>query len=1461
MYLIFDTETTGLPSNYNAPVTDTNNWPRVVQLAWQLHNNIGECIEAHNFIIRPDGFTIPYNAEQIHGISTERALKSGIPFSEVFDKFNQAVANSEFAVGHNIEFDIKVLLCEAFRYQLSSDLDKKTITDTKTDKSANFVAIPGGRAGKFKWPTLQELYKKVFNETFEEAHNASADVEATARVFLEMLRTGIYDHSDLHRKQDFLKDFIEKNTTPFQLIGLNVKPYEKEQSSNEEHKLDLTSTPTQNNKDLLKRLENVPFFHLRNHTQFSVLQSTTDLKQLISLAAKFNMPAIGICDIGNMMGAFHFVKGISGYNKEIQGKRKEAEATGSPFSNREIIPILGCELHLCKNHNDKQQKDNGFRIPFFAKNKNGYHNLARLSSAGYIEGFYYVPRIDRELLLKYKQDLIVTTGGLEGEVPRTILNIGEQQGEERLLWWKEQFGDDFYIEINRHHLPEENRLNQILLSFAKKHDIKIIASNNTYYLHKEDAVAHDILLCIKENEKQSTPIGNGRGYRFGFPNDEFWFKGQNEMKELFSDLPEAIENLSELLQKIETFPLEREVLLPRFEIPENFIHHEDETDGGKRGENAYLKHLAYEGAIKRYGTVTEEIKARLDFELETIERTGYPGYFLIVQDFCAAARNMGVSVGPGRGSAAGSAVAYCIGITNVDPIKYDLLFERFLNPERVSLPDIDIDFDDEGRGKVIEYVINKYGSSQVAQIITYGTMAAKSAVRDTGRVLELSLQETGIIANMIPDATLKEITGMKPEEVSKLFPPDRMQKGDINALLEITQDPGPKGQVLRTAAKIEGCLRNSGIHACGVIITPSDIREHIPVTLAKDSDMWVTQFDNSVVENAGLLKMDFLGLKTLTLIKDAVGIVKEKHGIEIDPDSIPLDDPKTYELFQRGETIGIFQYESAGMQKYLKQLKPTEFGDLIAMNALYRPGPLEYIPNFIARKHGTEPIVYDLPEMEEYLAETYGITVYQEQVMLLSQKLANFTKGMADSLRKGMGKKVKKVIDEMFPKFIEGGKENGHPEDVLRKIWQSWEAFASYAFNKSHSTCYAYVAFQTAYFKANYPAEYMASVLSNNMNDIKQVTFFMEECRRMGIKVLGPDINESNLKFTVNAQGEIRFSLGAIKGVGEAAVRSILEDRKNNGAFQSIFDMVKRIDQRTCNRKVLESLACAGALDRFSNYNRALYFAEEGNGIFLDKVIRYGQSSKASGNSAQVSIFDDTQDIAIPEPALPAVADWPTMFKLNKEREAVGLFLSGHPLDDFRQEMERFCNVTLAQISNPEDLVNKEIRTGGMITGVNNGMSRRNNAPYCFLTVEDYEGSYEFKFFNEQYLKWRHFFVENTFVYIEMKINKKQYKDNPPFYEYSYPVIEPLHTIREKKSKALQISLPLTLITEENVTALQDIMSAHSGPLKTNFRIYDIEEKIDISMPMKSGGLRPDDTLFEALEKLTEQGLIYKILT
>ena len=1451
MYLIFDTETTGLPKRWNAPVTDTDNWPRCIQIAWQLHDAMGNLLEHQDYLVAPDGFDVPFEAEQIHGISTALAQDQGLPLLEVLERFTKALEKCHFVVGQNVGFDLNIMGAEFHRAGVENLLTQKPVLDTCTEQTASMCEIPGGRGGKFKLPTLTELHQHLFGEPFGEAHNATADVEATSRCFLELLRLKHYPLDKLGAPADYYNQYVAANPELIGGIGLKHVNLKEASAALQAHAQPEISAPTkQDIKENLAQLEDTAFVHLHNHSQFSVLQSTMSVKDLVAQAAKQNMPAVALTDHANLMGAFHFVKEVKGHNTRIKQAHKEAEEAGTPKEGSIMTPIVGCEFFVCEDHTNKNVKDYGYQMVFLAKNKKGYHNLAKLSSIAYTKGFYYVPRIDKALVEQYKEDLIVLSGNMYGEVAAKILNTGETQAEEALLWWKDTFGPDFYVELMRHSQEDEDRVNQVLVPMAQKHGVSLVASNNTYYADQKDAEAHDILLCVKDGEKQATPIGRGRGYRYGLPNQEYYFKSAAEMKSLFSDLPEAIENTHKIAGQIEPFELAREVLLPAFEIPAEFKVAEDLEDGGKRGENAYLRHITYQGAEKRYGEITPEIEERLDFELDTIRNSGYPGYFLIVEDFIREARNMDVSVGPGRGSAAGSVVAYCLWITNIDPLKYDLLFERFLNPDRVSMPDIDIDFDDEGRGRVMDYVIKKYGSNQVAQIITYGTMAAKSSIRDTARVLDLPLNEADRIAKLLPNMSkLAKIFSYTEAELKKNFRAEDLDK--VNELLNIADGPDLEGQTLNMARTLEGSLRNTGIHACGVIITPGDITNYVPVATAKDSDLYVTQFDNSVVEDAGLLKMDFLGLKTLTLIKDTVKIVKAKHDIQLVPDDFPLDDAKTYELFQRGDTVGVFQYESVGMQKHLKDLKPTVFDDLIAMNALYRPGPMEYIPSFIGRKHGDEEITYDLPEMEEYLKETYGITVYQEQVMLLSQKLAGFSKGEADVLRKAMGKKIFALLEKLKPQFLGGGEKLGHPTEVLEKIWKDWEAFASYAFNKSHSTCYAYIAYQTAYLKAHYPAEYMAAVLSNNMNDIKQVTFFMEECKRMGLQVLGPDVNESFYKFAVNQAGAVRFGMGAIKGVGRGAVETIVAQRKENGPYRSVFDLAKRIDLRAANKKAFENLALAGGFDSFGGVHRAQYFHPLGDaGTFLEKVIRYGARYQENENSAQVSLFGESSDIQIPEPEVPPCPEWGTMEKLKQEKEVVGIYISGHPLDDYKTEINTYANANVSFFNDLPSYVNRELAFAGVVSEVQHRISK-NGKGWAAFTVEDYADSYEFRIFGEDYLKYRHFLIVNSFIFCKALVkegwtNKETGKQGEPRLQYNGFYM--LQEILESFTKKLTLKLRVDHLEEAQISGIKEIIQSHPGDLPLHFSLYEMEDSIKVDFVSRSQKIGVNTALLEALE-------------
>lgn len=1389
MYLIFDTETTGLPHNKTAPITDLENWPRLVQIAWQLHDAKGKLLSQHNYLIRPDGFDIPFKAEQVHGISTKRALEEGNELKLVLHAFIKDLSRTSLLIGHNIEFDVNIIGAEFIRQNLETEHFLKLAKLDTGLSSVEFCQLQGGIGGKLKMPTLLELHKKLFDNDFGDAHDASYDVAATARSYFGLI------------KQHVVKPF---DSIPVEEIEYEEPNLEAANFAKREKKKEAGYSFTEEKTHLADK----PFIHLHVHSQFSVLQATPDIKSIVSKAKELNMPALALTDIGNMYGAFKFVR----------------EAL-----NHEIKPIVGCELYLAEDRLKlkftKDNPDKRYTQVLLAKNKNGYHNLAKLSSFGFTQGLYGIyPRIDKALVKEYKQDLIASTGSLSSEIPYLILNVGEKQAEEAFRWWHDLFDDDFYIELNRHGIPEEDRVNETLLRFGKKYNVKYFAANEAFYAGKEEANAHDVLLCIKEGEFKSTPIGYGRGHRYGLANTEYYFKSQEEMNSIFRDLPEAIETISEIIDKTESYTLERNVLLPKFDIPKEFDTEDD-----------YLRYLTYNGAKKRYGDLSPAIVERLDFELDTIKKTGYPGYFLIVQDFTSKAREIGVSVGPGRGSAAGSAVAYSIGITNVDPIKYDLLFERFLNPDRVSLPDIDIDFDDEGRDRVLKYVIDKYGKNQVAQIITYGTMAAKSSIRDCARVMELPLSEANLLAKMVPE---------RPgTSLDSAF-------GEVKELADIKRGTDLKAQVLQQAVILEGSVRNTGTHACGVIITPDDLTKFVPVSTARDSDMLVTQFDNSVVESAGMLKMDFLGLTTLSVINTALKNIKKGKGVTIDIDTIPLDDSKTYQLFQRGETTGTFQFESVGMQKYLRQLKPDKFEDLIAMNALYRPGPMEYIPTFINRKHGREPIKYDLPAVEEYLAETYGITVYQEQVMLLSQKLAGFSKGDADVLRKAMGKKQKAVLDKMKDKFIEGCKRNNHPPEICEKVWTDWEAFAQYAFNKSHSTCYSLIAYQTAYLKANFPAEYMAGVLTHAQNNLESVTFFIEECRNLGIKVLGPHVNESGVYFAVNKDGEIRFGLGAIKGAGDAAVEAIIQEREARGPFEDIFEFAKRLNQRSVNKKTFECLALSGAFDCFSGIHRRQYvFAKDGEVSLLEKAMKYAAKTQQEEQSAQASLFGGTSGVVMPQPKIDYVEPFTEIEKLNLEKEVVGIYISGHPLDNFKFEMDAFCKTACNELNELENMLGRETKLGGIVSGVEH-RTTKTGKPFGKFTLEDYTGNYTFTLFGEDYLKFRNFMNIGWFLFVEGAVVRNTWGQQN--LEFKIRNIDLLHELGVKRSKGVQLRINATDITKEMIGIIEDVCHEYTGNTPLYLKIHDTQENINLELLSRKFRISPVNEMVKQMKKAGE---------
>ncbi|MES2567423.1 MAG: DNA polymerase III subunit alpha [Bacteroidota bacterium] len=1481
MFFIFDTETTGLPRSYNAPLTDFDNWPRMVQVAWQLHDAKGNLLTSNSIIIKPEGYTIPFNAVQIHGITNERAIEEGQDLKTVLKEFVDVVNQTKYLCGHNIEFDNNIIGAELLRCGLENVLAAKPFIDTKNDQTTEFCAIPGGRGGKFKWPTLTELYSKLFNEKFEEAHNAAFDVLATGKVFFEIIKRGVTKVEEV--------PVSELQSINYQAPDLSVL-YKHEQAWKERNNKKVeVSVKNTGSTVTSSEVANLKFSHLHNHTQFSVLQSTSDVSDLVKKAIEYNMPAVALTDHGNMYGAFLFWQSIDKHNKGVKTHNEGVDKGEIKEDKKaELKCIIGCELFICKDHKDKSKQDNGYTQVLIAKNRTGYENLSRLSSIGLIEGSYYVPRIDKSLLETYKVGLIATTGSLTSEIPNLILNVGEEQAEEAFVWYKEQFGEDFYVELNRHDLQEENHVNEVLLKFAAKYNVKYFAANSNYYLNKNGFDSHDILLCVKDNEKKATPVGKGRGFRNGLQNKEFYFKSPKEMIALFADMPEAIEATNEIVSKIEQYKLGRDILLPKFEIAASFIEsNEVEIEASKNRiisfkeqgwidkklsaeaieiqkaemriiaeQFIYMSHLTWQGAHKRYPDMPAETKERIEFELATIERMGYPGYFLIVADFIAEARKMGVAVGPGRGSAAGSAIAYCLWITNVDPIKFDLLFERFLNPDRISMPDIDIDFDDEGRGLVIDYVINKYGANQVAQIITYGTMGGKSAIRDTARALELPLPDADRLAKAFPDsldAKLKKL--LKPGGIDQKYLDGIKDKREVveqsHNFRKLSEEKTPEADVLKQAYELEGCLRNIGIHACGIIITPDDMVKFVPVTKAKDSEMLVTQFDNSVAENAGLLKMDFLGLRTLTIIKDAISYIKLNHGIDIDIDTIDLEDKKTYELFQRGETNGVFQYESAGMQKSLKDLKPDSFNDLIAMNALYRPGPIAYIPNYINRKHGKEPITFDLEGMDEFLGETYGITVYQEQVMRLSQKLANFTKGDADTLRKAMGKKDRGTLDKMKGKFIDNCKANNHDPVVAEKVWKDWEAFASYAFNKSHSTCYAYVAFQTAYIKAHYPAEFMASVL-NHASSIDSISFLMEECKRMGVKVLGPDINEGFAKFAViPGSNDIRFGMAAIKGVGENTVENIIAERNANGKYTSVFDLAKRLDSKSVNKKSLEGLALAGGFDSFEGIHRAMFFVPElmDGTTLIDRMTKYSNQMSLGNDTSQASLFGGDDEVEISEPQLPnKIEPWGKLEELAREKEVVGFFISGHPLDPYKLIIEHKCNANCAQLkAGLEPFKGKDVTFGGVITGFENRTSKTGNA-FGKLIIEDYHGSVELMLFGKDFVEYSKFMVSPLFVYVKAKVQERY--GQPGSLELKIQKIELLETVKENIFSTMKLRLDINAVNDELIANIESIFNLSQGKCSVEFFVEDAVDNISVKLFSKSQKISVSTELMNELDKI-----------
>ena len=1162
------------------------------------------------------------------------------------------------------------------------------------------------------------------------------------------------------------------------------------------------------------------FNHLHVHSQYSLLDGAASINGMMKKAKEDGMKAVALTDHGNMFGAFKFVAEASKFN---------------------VKPIVGCEFYVVADRHKKQftkeDKDHRYHQLMLAKNAEGYHNLTKLSSLGYIEGLYSKwPRIDKELIKQYHKGIIATSCCLAGEIPQAILNKGIDEAEELLKWWLDLFGEDFYIELQRHDLEEQKIVNEALLKLAKKHNVKVIATNDSHYVDEEDSLAHDILLCVNTGELQSKPIWHGEGfggkdYRFGFPNNQFYFKTQTEMNQLFSDVPEAIDFTNEIVGKVEHLKLTRDILLPNFPLPAGF----DDSD-------EYLRHITFEGAKsqKRYGEINVEIEERLNHELGIIKTMGFAGYFLITADMINAGRNLGVMIGPGRGSAAGSVVAYAVGITNIDPIKYNLLFERFLNPERISMPDIDTDFDDEGRQKVIDYVVDKYGYNQVAQIITYGTMAAKMAIKDVARVRDLPLSEANALAKLVPDrpgTTLK-----------KAF-------AEVKELEEIRKGNDEKAMVLKMAQKLEGSVRNSGIHAAGVIIAPEDITNFIPVSTSKESKLLVTQFDGKVIEDAGMLKMDFLGLKTLTIIRDAIKLIKKNKGIAIDIDEIDMEDEKTFQLYQQADTIGTFQFESAGMRKHLQVLKPTDLEDLIAMNALYRPGPMEFIPNYINRKHGKEEVVYPHPLLEDILKNTYGIMVYQEQIMQTAQIMAGYSLGQADILRRAMGKKKISEMERQREIFIQGAKDI-HDIDAKKAtdVFAVMEKFAAYGFNRSHSAAYSVVAYQTAFLKANYPAEYMASVLTHNQNNIDKITFFMDECKRRNIQVLGPHINESTMNFDVNKAGQIRFGLGAIKGSGEAAVEAIVEERDENGPFEDIFDFAERVNLRAVNKKTFEALAMAGAFDSFANSHRRQYLQQDENQpSLIELAVRYGNNHQNEKNASQHSLFGGDSGIAIPRPKLPACEPYSEIEKLKIEKDVVGFYISGHPLDQFRVEIDNFCTST---VDKTEEYKNQVIRLAGIVVKNNERITKKGQ-PFGLFTIEDFNGSLDMAMFGEDYMKNRHLVAVGSFIYVIGRVEERY--NQPGVWEFRPKVIQLLSEIREELSKEVALTVEASRVDDILIDQLDSLAIANPGKCKMSVKIYDVEEKITVELLSKKYLISPTNALMSELTDI--EGIQHNIIS
>lgn len=1223
------------------------------------------------------------------------------------------------------------------------------------------------------------------------------------------------------------------------------------------------------------------FVHLHVHTNYSILDGQSKVTRLVDKAIADGMKGMAITDHGVMFGIKEFSDYCAKINKERKAKGEE------PFK-----PIFGCEMYVARRSMHDKEKDkhdnSGYHLIVLAKNYNGYKNLIKLVSHAWVDGYYYKPRTDREELEKYHEDLIVCSACIAGEVPNKIIRGDIEGAREACEWYHRVFGDDYYLELQRHEVkdptlvanreayPLQQKANKMLMQFAKEYGIKLVCTNDCHFEDKETAEAHDHLLCLSTNEDLDDPK------RMRYSKQE-WFKTRQEMNEVFSDVPEAMANTLEILDKIETYSIDHGPIMPFFPIPESFGTEEEwekkfteadlykefttdenglnplsEEEGKKviarlggyekiyriKFEADYLAKLAYDGAKKLYGDpLSEEVKEHIRFELHVMKTMGFPGYFLIVQDFINAAReDLGVMVGPGRGSAAGSVVAYCLGITKIDPLKYDLLFERFLNPDRVNLPDIDTDFDDDGRGRVLQWVMDKYGHENCAHIITYSTMATKNSIKDVARVEKLPLDVSNALCKAIPE---RLPDGMKMNLTNAIKCTPQLQDAEVSEDIR-------ERNTIKYAKMLEGTVRGTGIHACGFIICRNPIDDWVPVSTATDPDfpekkVPVTQYDGHVIESTGLIKMDFLGLKTLSELKEACKVIKQTTGDVIDLDNIPIDDELTYQLYQRGQTIGTFQFESAGMQKYLRELHPTVFEDLIAMNALYRPGPMDYIPDFIKRKNDPSLVKYDIPCMEKYLKDTYGITVYQEQVMLLSRQLANFTRGESDALRKAMGKKKKAIVDQMKPKFIKQGQENGHDPQVLEKIWSDWEKFASYAFNKSHATCYSWVAYQTAYLKVHYPAEYMAALMTRRFSQITEITKLMEECKAMKIATLGPDVNESQIGFGVNKHGEIRFGLSAIKGMGASAAESIVREREANGPYKDIYDFAERIDLSNVNRKAFESLAYSGGFDSFG-LQREQYFGVTGKGdLFLDTIVRYGQLFQMEKAEQQNSLFGGMDAVAVIHPVAPKSEKWPTIEKLNKERELVGVYLSAHPLDEYSVVLRNMCNTHCSQIGRNADMTQlsktDEVTFGGIVTAVTERFSQKTGKPFGFVTIEDFDGTGELALFGDDWARWNNLLKENYTIFITAKCQPR-YRNNPSMLELKVQNVEQLYDVKAHRLERFTITVDSVALDEELVSELSTIVDEHVGNTRLYIQLRTPENTM-ITLQSRNKGVNVDRKLID----------------